>query len=849
MIAQNPPRFLDKSKDNFLKRGFITADSSPGNKDPFAIIQDPTFLSFKVEFFTEGAPGNGNDLDSYYLTDMHLMHAFSHNCLLRSPKFSSTQNTNNDTDTSPTQPSFVEKTTPSDYGFDDSAEDYLFSIGSVNRLGHLRSFKQLLWRLQEETPWYFQKITGADSLYTLDPGVNVKKDMKLTFECLESVDMRTSLLADLYRLSAFDFERHREVLPQNMRTFKMRIHVFEMRNFNTTTGRIAQVLTGVAQDNYEQKIKSAVNGGTSTTLTESAFDAISMQTYELGLCEFDFYTQAPDYMSELSVAEVPQATFKFNINVGTVRKTGKYTFYRYLTDYAIRENRFPGTTGVNDFVDSLKAGNPSVPYAFYDPFVNYTSLRPYDPNFNRDPTLSEDLRDKFRQESDLNMNPNILGNYRRNRVGGVLGRVLGAAESALGTAVNRLVGRVNSVLLGNAYDNIPSPAEVGSALLGFINPDLRPNAGSSANPDDNIVGQGGFDPLSKSTTLQTSPMQSLSVDTKITDSPKQPLPVDKTISKGGFDPLSKNTTISKTPKGTLPVDKKISGGGFSSLNVNTQISPVKFDPLSTPRSIEGGGFDSLDTTSEVEGGGFDSLPVSSEISKDSLNPLQVSSTIEQLSTDSLDVDSSIIPSSLEGQETSREILQSPKILLEVPGAISQSPFEQISLVSNIERNPMEVSTVSTEILQSAPDSISVSSVISPLERGQAPAIDNTIIPGESQTIQIDSEISKITLEGSSPERIISQSPMQNPNFADTNIVQSRMQSLSVDSEIIGLKFEETPVDKNLLENPIVESTITNVISPLKINENEVSKEIPKNVDFEEAPKQPSINPRNVYRNF
>ncbi len=197
-------RHLDK-----LVKSFISGSSNPaGSFDPFADLQDPTYLTFKIDFFPDLGLSIPDD-------------AYSSGGLFR--KMIQQDITN--------------------YGFYDSAAEYLARIGSPARQHYLEIFANLLYRIQEEAPWYFQSITGLGDLYKIDPANNFRgKDKVLTIECLESIDLRMSLLADAYRNLAFEVQGMREVLPINLRTFNMHIHVLEFRRFNTTFGVIADEL-------------------------------------------------------------------------------------------------------------------------------------------------------------------------------------------------------------------------------------------------------------------------------------------------------------------------------------------------------------------------------------------------------------------------------------------------------------------------------------------------------------------------------------------------------------------------------------------------------------------------------
>ena len=475
---------------NFLTRGFVNTQQ---DLDPFMVVQDPTFLTFKVEFFFPGyvnSPQDGTSTSDYLLSDQYLFNNFSQEGLLVPPKYNIDTagfNMNN----SPTKPTFSKSFSPTEYYFNDSAEDYLYAIGSVQRIGYLRTFKQLLYRLQQETPWYFQKISGMDSMYKIDPGNISKKEALLTFECLESVDMRMSLLADAYRQAAFDFERHREVLPHNLRTFKMRIHIYEMRNFNSTYGVISSLLGGVSGIQYQD--------GILTSNFQPVFDAISVQTYELGMCEFDFYSMAPSYMDEASVSDISQATYKFGVKFGSVRKIAKYSFYNYLTDYLISKSMFPvqgSKTDKSFSVTGINVGKPTV-VNFYDVYDTSDQLHPYDKSKINSPSFASPDNPPDQSYSDkLVAFDNVAVQQADNEFGNpkAASGALAAAEQQLALRADYITNvNLNSqVDLTNA-DNIYGNGSLGGALKAFVeqlivSPPIQENP-MEPLPEDNYIQQ------------------------------------------------------------------------------------------------------------------------------------------------------------------------------------------------------------------------------------------------------------------------------------------------------------------------------------------------------------------------
>lgn len=290
-------------KYDILTRNFLnTSASGKSDKSLRHEVQDPTFLTFKIDFF----PDAGASLTKQDFTPF--------GGLLRKPS-ASTDNRLSGID-------FLNK---------DSASEYLKNIGSPSKFGCLELFIDMLKDINDNMPWYFQKISGMGELYkfNMSEGIRVKNDVYLTIECLESVDRKMAYMSDLYRTAAFDLDYMREVIPHNLRTFDMDIHILEFRNFNTTFGNIAAMLRGDVTNPLTGKtIFDAIKAENyNQPILQSMFEAISVETFRLRACEFDFNTEAPAYYESLSVDDIPEATYKFKIKVGEVEKTGVYPFF------------------------------------------------------------------------------------------------------------------------------------------------------------------------------------------------------------------------------------------------------------------------------------------------------------------------------------------------------------------------------------------------------------------------------------------------------------------------------------------------------------------------------------------
>jgi len=243
----------------------------------------------------------------------------------------------------------------------------------------LRQFKNSLTEVLENSPWFIQSIEGIDSLIKIERGGYVDGSSSdfntsrtsgktLTFNCLESLDQRITALAEMYKQSTFDPVYMRELLPRNLRRFKMFIFVTEVRNFFKTSRLISQntVLQQITNfsnllpngqnpgsnlgsskttnDLFNQNI--AANTGNSNTFFQGFVGGISDQSginselaqfrdqsdqtgikpvliIECSDCEFDFEESSPFAILDAGI-QATEATQKFKVHVGRVRT--KYQF-------------------------------------------------------------------------------------------------------------------------------------------------------------------------------------------------------------------------------------------------------------------------------------------------------------------------------------------------------------------------------------------------------------------------------------------------------------------------------------------------------------------------------------------
>jgi hypothetical protein len=469
-----------------LVRSFLGSSQAVTEFDQFNDLQDPTYVSFRINFF----PVNGMSI---------LDDEYSSGGLLR-----------------PSNNLYSDAIN----GYGDNAADYLGSIGSPTRQASHRAFVNMLYRIQEESPWYFQSITGLGDLYKIDPAMNFRgKDKVLTIECLESIDMRMTYLADLYRNFAFDTQWHREILPVNLRTFNMEIHVLEFRTFNTTFGIIADALSGANQRatwgeanqkaalNSANVYGSAASGIGSSLFTnseestrritnalgglggifgsqyessnlESAFEAITVQTFLLKDCEFDFYSEAPGYLDNVSVKDIPEATNKFKINVGRIEKRSAYPFFNFIVGEYIKSTAFND----GDITSLIAPGSVKFKKPYIEQGAHNTMEVMNSPSDIRE-SVFPTQDGKRSVVAAYNDSHKEQSNLQRRFLERALDKVVGVAADRIDAAIDKKVGELTggvlgTVPLGNVYGKDPLIDNIRNTMIDFLTPgNQNPNSG------------------------------------------------------------------------------------------------------------------------------------------------------------------------------------------------------------------------------------------------------------------------------------------------------------------------------------------------------------------------------------
>ena len=126
--------------------------------------------------------------------------------------------------------------------FNGEAVAYLRNVvGDPERADKLVNFIKILRRVNTELPWFWQSVTGLETTRqygNLEEPWRGANNPSIEISCLETVELTTTGLIDLYKQAAYDFNRWVEIIPKNLRRFRMWIWVTEVRDFGSAGGRL-----------------------------------------------------------------------------------------------------------------------------------------------------------------------------------------------------------------------------------------------------------------------------------------------------------------------------------------------------------------------------------------------------------------------------------------------------------------------------------------------------------------------------------------------------------------------------------------------------------------------------------
>jgi hypothetical protein len=264
-----------------------------------------------------------------------------------------------------------------------SCYNYLMNRGETKRAEYILAFEEGFSRIVSEYPWYFVKVTGLADSWKIDTKNNFRgKEKKIVIETLESIDLRMTMILDLYRKATFDSAYMRWAVPDHMRYFRMKIIVSEIRPMKLSTqgynnsGPNPGVINGVAT-NLKLSLGNLIANSPETGLWDTAapWSAGTFIEFSYSECELDVFNEAPTFLESVGNKPEAEATNKITILTHVIHEKNVYGLLGAILedtpdwrDYTTSDN--PDDGGIynpanadGEFIsDSTqnKAGGPSI---------------------------------------------------------------------------------------------------------------------------------------------------------------------------------------------------------------------------------------------------------------------------------------------------------------------------------------------------------------------------------------------------------------------------------------------------------------------------------------------------------
>jgi len=264
-----------------------------------------------------------------------------------------------------------------------SCYNYLMNRGETKRAEYILAFEESFSRIVSEYPWYFVKVTGLADSWKIDTKNNFRgKEKKIVIETLESIDLRMTMILDLYRKATFDSAYMRWAVPDHMRYFRMKIIVSEIRPMKLSTqgynnsGPNPGVINADGT-NLKLSLGNLIANSPETGLWDTAapWSAGTFIEFSYSECELDVFNEAPTFLESVGNKPEAEATNKITILTHVIHEKNVYGLLGAILedtpdwrDYATSDNPDDGgiynpANAEGEFIsDSTqnKAGGPSI---------------------------------------------------------------------------------------------------------------------------------------------------------------------------------------------------------------------------------------------------------------------------------------------------------------------------------------------------------------------------------------------------------------------------------------------------------------------------------------------------------
>lgn len=330
----------------------------------------------------------------------------------------------------------------------------------------LENFKKVLLKINMEMPWFWQKISGLELTQTygkMDEPWRGSEKPKIDIECLEeNIELTAIGLITLYKKACYDYQRYLEVLPKNLRHFRVWVVMSEVRTFQQTKiDRNSNLYGAIAPENASSKGVSLIpksknsQSGISTRSPEFdtalagqfSADAKPYLMFELGFCEWQQDSIADMFADASKIPELKKPKISFTWQTAI------------LSDQKFGENI---STGDSNLVPSQKPEDGLYPNTPFNPLA----------------IAQNAIADKVNGIADalvgrFNNLKNSLPGFGRNPLGrvypeGLTGPAATIANAGLDRLKSLILDNVHGAGTGGTIGDINAALEAGS-INGILN--------------------------------------------------------------------------------------------------------------------------------------------------------------------------------------------------------------------------------------------------------------------------------------------------------------------------------------------------------------------------------------------
>jgi hypothetical protein len=715
----------------------------------------------------------------------------------------------------------------------ESAINYLERVGKQNEAAMLTEFIAQLKYVEKEMPWYFQSISGVEELFKPQPPGNTwrGKDKILTIDTLETVDMRMSYLANLYRKATYNETWKRDILPYDKRRFNAKIIISEIRNLDLILGSVENVLNTAIEKqkndiqggvtSYDNIRVASISGSTDynksltaeMSILQSAIDNnMTFHIIELRDCEFIF-EDFPWATTLTNQKPDTPANMRFKIKVGNYLERHQYGIWNWILSdnedwIGVDDTNIKGKYNLNKYKDQ---------------HLNWTAyFNPKDGSIE-----STKLSSKSKGKFDKNNNPIDTKDDSGFSIDSVTkdiasqgpyaAALVGKLDKKLGSEISNVTNKVNRIMkvkdIGlSAYENgtniIKNLDKIGSLK------DVYNAVSSITNLIDSVTGglselEDIFGLSKKLKNIFSNQNNANNLNDKIDKIVAPIIRNDKFYPEGSW----KNIYDSKT-------------------NINEDIEKIIDKNIyDVPKLLD------LNKVKVFKNDNIYKL--SKDETKNELNTLKVESENNYIKTNI---------SSIENIETP------------VNNSITKPSLSETPVNNSITKLDLSETPINNSITKPSLSETPVNNSITKPSLSETP-INNSITKPSLNEISINKSITKLDLSETSVNNSItkldlSETPVNN------SITKLDLNETPVNNSITKLDLSETPVNNSITKLDLSETPVNNSITKLDLSETPVNNSITKpdlsgyiptriklgRVNLDGYKPNSRINPKNIYNN-